>query len=121
MISQRQTFYSIILFATLLLCSIPAVAQPSAADTAKLGTISGKVVNESGRPLPNAYIFLRRAGSINFETTNTTTDRDGKFELSGLAPASYQVSAGLRGYALFPRDLDEGQAGLYHVGDFVTL
>jgi len=121
MISHKRFLYSVGLFATLL-CSLPAIAQTSSAQEAKSGTISGRVVNESGRPLPNAAITLRRLGSMNPEAINTTTDREGKFEVSGLPRVSYQIFAFLQGYAPLLRDeFNDTKGGVYHVGDSVTL
>jgi hypothetical protein len=56
------------------------------------------------------------------QSTTTITDREGKFEVSGVQPMSYQISAFLQGYApLLREDLDDTQAGVYRVGDSVTL
>jgi hypothetical protein len=57
----------------------------------------------------------------NLTTTSTTTDREGKFEMSGLEPVSYHVSAFLRGYVTSIRDLDDAQPGVFRVGDSVTF
>ena len=122
MISHKRFLYPAGVFATFLLCWLPAIAQTSSAQTEKPGTISGRVVNESGRPLPNAVITLRRVGSMNPESINATSDREGKFEVSGLPRMSYQIFAFLQGYApLLPGDLDDTKAAVYHVGDSVTL
>ena len=122
MISHKRLLYSVSVCATFLLCWLPAIAQTSSAQAEKTGTISGRVVNESGRPLPNAVITLRRLGSMNLESIHATTDREGKFEVSGLSRMSYQLFAFLQGYApLLRGDLDDTKAGVYHVGDSVTL
>jgi protocatechuate 3,4-dioxygenase beta subunit len=121
MIFLRQSLYSAGLFATVLLCWLPSMAQTSSAQAAKPDTISGRVVNESGRPLPDARVTLRRLGSMGPESTNTTTDGEGKFEPRGLQPVNYQVFAYLQGYIqLFPA-LDETQAGVYRPGNSATL
>ena len=103
----------------MLLCWLPAIAQTSSAQ--KPDTISGTVVNESGRPLPNARVVPRRMISMGPGSTSTTTDGEGKFELSGLQPGSYQVFAHLQGYIQLLRALDDTQAGVYRPGDSVTL
>src|SRR5215510_13408920 len=99
MTSHRRLLHSVILLATLLPGRLPAIAQTSPAQALKPGTISGRVVNESGRPLPNARVVLRRLGSMDFESTSADTDREGKFEVSGLQPANYGISAYRQGYA----------------------
>ena len=122
MISHKRFLYSASVFATFLLYWLPAIGQTSSAQAEKPGTISVRVVNESGRPLPNARISLMRLGSLNPESITATADREGKFEVSGLARASYQIFAFLEGYApLLRGDLDDTKARVYHVGDSVTL
>jgi hypothetical protein len=112
---------SIAISAAFLLCSLSAIAQTSSAPASALGTIRGKVVNESGRPLPNVRVIIRQLGSIEVESTTTTTDREGKFEMSGLKPVNYRVSGFLQGYAPVLRDPDDPRAGIYRVGDSVTI
>ena len=113
--------FSISVFAILSLCWQPVIAQTSSAVEAKPGTITGRVVNESGRPLPNARVSVRRWGLMDPQSIHTTTDREGKFELSGLQPVNYQVFAYLQGYVPLRLDLDETQPTVYRAGDSVTL
>lgn len=91
-----------------------------AAEVAKTGAISGKVVNENGQPLPNAVVIIRAIGSGN-QGRAVTTDREGTFQLSGLERLVYLVSAALPAYATPPRDPDNTQATYYRVGDSVRL
>ena len=121
MISHRRFLYSGSLFAVLLLCWQPVSAQTSSAPEAKPGTIRGRVVNESGRPLPKASVTLRRWGLMEPESLSTTTNREGKFELSGLLPVNYQIFAYLQGYVPLLRDVDDTQPAVYRAGDSVTL
>ncbi|HXQ37037.1 MAG TPA: carboxypeptidase-like regulatory domain-containing protein, partial [Anaerolineales bacterium] len=121
MISHRRLLYSAGLLATLLLGCLPAIAQTASAQTSKPATISGRVVNESGRPLPNAYVVLRCLGTMDAEGINTITDREGKFEVSGLQPVSYQIFAARQGYTLLLPDLADAPAASYRAGDSVTL
>lgn len=125
MISHQPLLYSVNVVITVLFVWLPVVAQTSSTATSKPGTISGRVVNESGRPLRNARVSLERVGSMtqrmSAETTMTTTDREGKFEVSGLQSASYRIFAFREGYAPLIRDLEHSHALLYHVGDSVTL
>ena len=121
MISHRRFLYSASLFAIVLLGWVPVFAQTSSAQEAKPGTISGRVVNESGRPLPKAGVALRRWGVMEPESIRTTTDRGGKFELSGLQPVNYQIFAYLQGYVPLLRDPDDTQPAVYRAGDSVTL
>ena len=118
---RRPLLRLITISAAFLLCSFPALAQTSSAPASALGTIRGRVVNESGRPLPNVRVIIRQLGSIGVETTTTTTDREGKFEMSGLKPVNYRVSVFLQGYAPVLGDPDDPRAGIYRVRDTVTI
>lgn len=118
---RRALFRLITLSAVFLLCSLPAIAQTSSAPAAATDTIRGRVVNESGRPLPNVRVLITRLGSMRVENTNTTTDSEGKFEMTGLQPVNYRVSAFRQGYALVPGNLDDAKAAGYRAGDSVTL
>ena len=68
----------------------PAAKEKSNAPSA--GTISGRVVNESGQPLPDAMVYVRTAGQ-NVSHHMAGTDREGAFQVNGLDQAAYTVSA----------------------------
>ena len=120
MISHKTFLSAATLAATMWLSSVTTVAQTAAAQASTaLGRITGRVVNENGRPLPYARILLRRVDANNSETINTTSDREGRFEISGLQPLSYYIFAFLQGYAPLLRD--DGPLDFYRVGDSVTL
>jgi hypothetical protein len=112
------------LVATLLIGSLPAVAQtPSPANPAQApadGSIKGIVVNESGRPLSNVQITMRRVGSIDFHHV-TSTDREGKFEFNGLEPMVYELFPFLPGYAPLTRNDAENPLNHYRLGDSAKL
>ncbi len=58
------------------------------------GTIEGSVVDESGSPVRGAAIFVRDEEGRPLERVSfVTTDAGGKFEVAGLAPGSYLISA----------------------------
>ena len=78
------------------------------------GTISGRVVNDSGQPLANASIVLRTVNSMQ-QPAFTTTDREGKFQISGLEPRPYQLMAWLTPYAMF------NSSANYRIGDSVAV
>jgi Carboxypeptidase regulatory-like domain len=98
----------------LLLTSLSAFAQGS-----QTGTITGRVVNESGQPLPNARVSVLAVGSLQ-RTVGTTTDREGKFQVSGLEPRSYRVFAFLSTYTPLASDFETWSRS-YRLGDSVTL
>jgi hypothetical protein len=84
------------------------------------GSISGRVVNQSGQPLANALVTIRSYGSMGSGRT-ATTDSGGNFEVSGLTPLAYLVSASFPSYVAAPRDPDVNPIGYYRVGEVVTL
>lgn len=93
-------------------------ASPPAPDKpVKLGSITGRVVNESGQPLPNVRIAVRAFGAQRSE--QLFTDSEGKFEAANLEPVNYQVSAWLSAYITMPRE--DGAPNLYHIGDSVRI
>ncbi|MDN3587846.1 SusC/RagA family TonB-linked outer membrane protein [Pedobacter aquatilis] len=59
---------------------------------AQTGSISGKVLDETGQPLPGASILVKGT------TRSTSTDADGNFKLAGLSTGSLTLSASFVGY-----------------------
>jgi hypothetical protein len=113
-------------FATIAL-TFPLVGraqQASATDEkseTRTGSITGKVVNESGQPLANAAVFVRAIGSNDRGRNSTTTDADGTFQVSGLDPLAYTVFAALPAYTTAPRDPDSTQATYFRLGESVRI
>ncbi|HEX7330144.1 MAG TPA: carboxypeptidase-like regulatory domain-containing protein [Pyrinomonadaceae bacterium] len=83
------------------------------------GTIKGRVVNESGQPLPNVRVTLQPIGSFQ-RTPDAVTDREGNFQISDLEPLSYRVFAWLSTY-VYSTNLDDLWSTSHRVGDSVTL
>ncbi len=107
-----------------LICaiSISAVAQAQRDDTPTqntTGTITGRVVNETGQPLPNVSVSLRGSQPL-FQARTATTDKDGNFQVAGLDPVLYGILAFTPAYITPPRDPDS-QPTYYRIGDTVTL
>jgi protocatechuate 3,4-dioxygenase beta subunit len=94
--------------------------ENNTADATRTGTISGQVVNDSGQPLANALVGIR-AYLVGEPGRTTTTDSEGKFQVSGLDPVVYLVSASFPAYVSAPRDPDINPIGYYRVGDSVRL
>jgi hypothetical protein len=84
----------------------------------KSGAISGRVVTESGQPLGNVNVYVRPATTEGLPVTNTTTNRDGVFKVTGLDAGSYTVTASVPAYIL--KSSDSGPV-VYKVGDSLTL
>src|SRR5437867_2665344 len=123
--SVQQKFYSILFLAfTVIITLSGGVAAQSQeddtqTDSAKTGTISGRVINENGQPLPNASVFVRESIPL-MEARIVTTDNEGNFRVSDLDRAIYGVSASAPAYVSPPRD-PENPPSYYRVGDSVTL
>ncbi len=71
----------------LIIGTIPAAAQS--------GSIEGRVLDaETGEPIPTANVIARDDGQVQ----GTTTDAEGRFQLSNLSPARYVVEVSIIGY-----------------------
>jgi hypothetical protein len=109
----------------LLLTAVVAAADNQSTDgndrtnVSKTGSITGRVVTESGEPLADALVSLR--GYTSRENYNAITDRDGKFRFSGLSPIVYLASASSPAYTAAPRDPDSTQSTSYRIGDVINL
>ncbi len=109
-----------------LMLLIAAIAKPQnptvggAANGATTGTITGRVVNESGEPLADVFVTIRAYAST-LPPHYAVTDHDGKFRVTGLSPVVYLASAALPAYVPAPRDPDSTQATSYRIGDDINL
>ena len=71
------------------------------------GTISGTVVDETGQPLVGATVRVEGTG------LGAAADRDGRFEIAGLAPGTYGLTASYIGYDSYSRSVRlSGGSGL---------
>lgn len=75
------------MFATVLLASLTASASPSAA-----GTLSGRVVDSAGAPIPHALVVIEEAHR------STVTASDGRYALRDVPTGIYGVSYRAIGY-----------------------
>jgi protocatechuate 3,4-dioxygenase beta subunit len=94
-----------------------AVGKPD--NSATTGAISGKVVNESGQPLPGAIVRIYAANSVG-QARTSAADNEGNFYINGLDPAAYFVYASLPSYVPVPREV-EATAPYYRLGDSVRV
>ncbi|MGB3545585.1 MAG: TonB-dependent receptor [Saprospiraceae bacterium] len=76
---------------TLLICCHALVGMGLL--TAQMGTISGTVLSDEGRPLEFANVFVQGG------RTGTTTDSSGMFNLSALPYGRYELEISLLGFA----------------------
>ncbi|MEP6921664.1 MAG: carboxypeptidase-like regulatory domain-containing protein, partial [bacterium] len=107
----------------LIFCGASAAQESSRGDEksnqSRTGQISGKVVDESGQPLVNARVLIRPFGGG--QPRMTSSKDEGDFEVKGLDPTAYFLSASLPAYTTPPRDPDSTQPADFRVGDFVNL
>ncbi|MEP6911803.1 MAG: carboxypeptidase-like regulatory domain-containing protein [bacterium] len=94
-------------------------ADEGAADSVRTGVISGRVVTENGQPMENVAVTVR-AWNVPAQQGTATSDGQGRFQVSGLEPALYLVSASSHAYISLPRE-SGGQPSYYRIGDSVTL
>jgi carboxypeptidase family protein len=104
--------------ALLVLLSLTTLGQNASTQAVRIGSITGRVVNESGQPLPNAIVTIHVLNGSKPDQM-TTTDKDGKFEMNGLDSLVYQVFARLSAYTTLPRD--DNSPNNYRIGDKVTI
>jgi hypothetical protein len=122
---MKYYVYNFLAAITLLITLSSAIAAQSRSDenttdATRTGTISGRVVNDSGQPLANAIVSVRTY-SFGGPGRTTTTDSEGNFQVSGLDPVVYLISAAVPTYVPAPRDPDLNPIGYYRVGDSVRL
>jgi hypothetical protein len=81
--------------------AVLAFAVP--AFTGILATVSGRIVDASGLPLPG--VVLQVAGQSSDYRVQATTDENGRYLVSGLEPGAYALQAALSGFDTAHRDL----------------
>ena len=126
MISRNQNLHDplfrllagILTFFTLAVVGV-AQDDESRNSTARTGAISGRVVNDSGQPIPHATIYLG-APMNPMQGRTTITDDGGNFQITGLDAFIYTVSASAPTYFITPRDA-EALPSYYRLGDSVTI
>lgn len=104
----------------MLLLSVSVAAQSATPSTSEptTGTISGKVVNETGQPMAGASAFIRAVNSA-ISGRTTVTDVEGNFSVGGLEPALYTVAASAPAYTSISDP--NAPPSYYRIGDSVRL
>ena len=105
----------------ILAVSQTIVAQDDESKTAsgRAGAITGRVVNESGQPVPHATIFIGSPADPT-QARSSSTDDNGNFQVSGLDALLYTISASAATYVPAPRDPDV-LPSYYRIGDSVSI
>ncbi|HMF54993.1 MAG TPA: TonB-dependent receptor, partial [Pyrinomonadaceae bacterium] len=73
------------------------LALTAFAQVTTTGDVTGRVVDQQGRVVPNATVTARNSSTGQERTTNT--DQDGSFTLTGLPPGKYDISVGAQGFS----------------------
>jgi len=55
--------------------------------------VEGQVVDEEGRPFPDAFVALVPGSGDHARFKTTATDREGRFRMTGIAPGDYELLA----------------------------
>src|ERR1051325_1449123 len=84
------------------------------------GTITGRVMNDSGQPVAHATIFVTGSAGPSQQRT-TVTDDAGNFQVSGLDASLYFVRASAPTYLSAPIDPEDGLFPTYRIGDSVNI
>jgi hypothetical protein len=111
----------ILALAWIIACSLSLQAQttsPNVKPEPITGSISGRVVNESGQGIPNVMVYTRP--SLTVSQRATATDSEGNFKFEGLDSALYLFSAAAPGYVIPARDPD-ADAVYYRLNESVSL
>ena len=61
--------------------------------------LTGTVVSDAGAPVPDASVMAMSAANSGFGGNRVSTDANGAFEMEGLAPGHYTLTAAKPGYA----------------------
>jgi len=124
LLERRKTRFTSLILLILFLSLCFATLTPKA----QTGEITGRVVTEDGKALPNAEIYLiPSAGNVRQLSRDsqyrTFTNEDGYFKFTRLAPIRYSIIVNdVKGYVRKPIPIAEGQGLIYHyAGDDVTI
>jgi Carboxypeptidase regulatory-like domain len=111
-----------LLIVLIALCVIVQGQEASVAlkssDEPATGSITGRVVNESGQPIAGASAFVRRINSSSGRTT--TTDAEGNFRVNNLDRGLYVITASAAAHITPPSD-SGGPPNYYRIGDSANL
>lgn len=93
----------------------------SAPDATRTGSISGRVINETGGPIPNAAVVLRTVTSATpFQMRRAVTNRDGDFVIEGMEPGLYYGIASAAVHSQ-PAPDPNVPTTYYRLGDRITF
>ncbi|PYS48633.1 MAG: hypothetical protein DMF68_12565 [Acidobacteria bacterium] len=128
-IVQRSAFIVSFLFLLIFTASVGLAQETmtptvgASAPTPDEGAITGRVTSDDGRPMAGAAVHVIKAyASSPGADTTISTDDEGNFSTSGLAPGLYNVVAYVSGYVSPPAArTTTGETGFYRPGDNVNI
>ena len=85
---------------TFVLCALPAVALAQSAS----GTVSGRVVDDQGKAVPGATVFIEN--KITGYRHSVRTDAQGRYKLSNLPYNTYHLEVGAPGLNMAHQNVD---------------
>jgi len=93
------------------------------AGSSSTGKITGRVIADDGRPMPDAVVYVYRAyARVPGPPKSVTTDSEGKFQAVDLAPGLYTVNASLPGFVTTQDAVvGSGEPKFYRPGDSVNI
>lgn len=116
---MKRSFIFITLIILIALETPAPAQQRNPADSARRArAITGRVVNESGQPIPNAAIHLGLVGSNRFLGRPLVTDEEGRFSADELVTGSYYMHVNVPGYVQADNPTPHTY---YRVGDSITI
>jgi hypothetical protein len=105
--------------ASSLLTNGPSSSVNQSASTKRReSSITGRLINESGQPIPNAAVYIRKVGAQANVNRSIGTDQDGRFGAEDLTSGAYSISAYVPGYVPGTDSVDRQY---YRPGEAVTL
>lgn len=118
---RKTTVVSMLMLALAASAFAQTPGEENVPDSTTTGLISGRVVSESGAPIPNASVLLRSVSATPATSLRRAqTDREGAFRIEGLEKGLYWVTASAPAYAQPIREPNAPPI-YYRVGDSVTL
>jgi hypothetical protein len=93
-------------------------AQFAASQSKSDGAINGRILRDDGRPAAGIEVSIRRISERRGSERTTTSDEEGSFRFTNLAPAVYAIQAEVPGYIVEGASLG---SNVYRAGEQATI